>query len=80
MFAQNNKAWSMILVPRSRTYEGFCVSAKKTKWVRALVDSIVPPAKLMYVNEMADQESNFSNIYMEGEDTKRCSSRQDAIK
>jgi len=29
MFAQNDKAWSMILVPRSRMYERFCVSAKK---------------------------------------------------
>jgi len=34
---QNNEAWSMILVPRSRMYEGFCVSAK-TKWLSALVD------------------------------------------
>ncbi len=59
-------------------YAGF-VLVLKTKWVSALVDSIVLPSKLMCVDGMAEQESDFSNIYLEDKETKTCST-EDVIK
>jgi len=40
----NDKSHCMILVPRSRSYAGFHVSARQTKWVSAVVDAIIQPS------------------------------------
>jgi len=67
----------MHFVPRSRTYEGSCLSAKN-KVAKCSCDHVVlPPAKSIYTNGIAEQEDKFCNAYMQDEDSKKQCLRQD---
>jgi len=79
--SRNDKSRRMILVPRSRSYAGFRVSARQTKWVSAVVDAIIPPSQSLFANPTTETEDNDdSNGYMEDEETEEHTSRHDAIK
>jgi len=77
----NDKSHCMVLVPRSRSYAGFCVSARQTKWVSAVVDAIILPSHSLFANPTADTEDNDdSNSYIEDKEDEEKTLRHDATK
>jgi len=79
--SRNDKTRRMILVPRSRSYAGFRISARQTKWVSAVVDAIIPPAHSLFANPITETEdNNDANSYIDDEEEDKHTSRHDAIK